>query len=114
MPLLISFTDITLRLTLQDELSPTVIMFISFSLLLVLYGFGYRSLWQWTLKRYKIETSKLLELGTLSIIASDLIIYASLFQAGNTLSNFIWLGFYLVLIVLFYMLGKRSITQLEL
>lgn len=114
MPLLISFTDITLRLTLQDELPPTVIMPISFTLLLVLYGFGYRALWHWTLKRYNVETSKLLVLGTLSIFASDLIIYASLFQAGNTLSNFIWLGFYLVLIVLFYMLGKRSITQLEL
>ena len=112
--MLISFTDITLRLTLQDELSSTIIMLISFSLLLVLYGFGYRSLWHWVLKRHRVETSKLLELGTLSIIASDLIIYASLFQAGNTLSNFIWLGFYLILIVLFYLLGKRSITQLAI
>ena len=114
MPLLISFTDITLRLTLQDELSSNLILFISFSLLLVLYGVGYRALWHWVLKRYKVETSKLLELGTLSIIMSDLIIYASLFQAGNTLSNFIWLEFYLVLIVMFYMLGKRSITQLAI
>lgn len=114
MPLLISFTDITLRLTLQGELPPTAIMLISFSLLLVLYSVGYRALWQWTLKRHNVETSKLLALGTLSILASDIIIYASLFQAGNTLSNLIWLVFYLVLIALFYILGKRSITQLAI
>ncbi|MDA3946436.1 MAG: LPXTG cell wall anchor domain-containing protein [Helicobacteraceae bacterium] len=114
MPLLISFTDITLRLTLQDELSSTIIMFISFFLLLVLYGLGYRALWQWSLKRHKIDTAKLLKLGTVSIIASDLIIYASLFKTGHTLSNFTWLGFYLLLIALFYLLGKRSIKQLAI
>lgn len=111
LPLLISFTDITLRLTLQDELSPTMILLISFSLLLVLYGLGYRGLWQWCLKRYKGDQTKLLEMATLSIIFSDLLIYASLYQQGNTLSNIIWLLFYLVLIGLFYILGKRSITQ---
>ncbi len=114
MPLLISFTDITLRITLQDEISTTPLLLISFSVLFLLYGLGYRALWRWILKRHKVEKAKLLELGTLAIIASDLVIYASLFQAGNTPSNLIWLGFYLILIALFYILGKRSIKQVAI
>jgi len=65
------------------------------------------------IKKETGEKTKLLELGTLSIISSDLIIYASLYQAGNTLSNLTWAGFYLLLITLFYMLGKRSINHFQ-
>ncbi len=114
LPLLISFTDITLRITLQDELPADIVLVVSFFLLLVLYTLGYRSLWRWILKRHQTDTTKLLELGTLSIVFSDLLIYASLYQQGNTLSNLIWLVFYLVLIALFYLLGKRSIKQLAI
>lgn len=87
---------------------------ISFTLLLVLYGTGYHFLWKWFAKKTSIDRIKLLELGTLTILFSDLVIYASLFQAGNTLSNLTWLGFYLILIVLFYLIGKRSINQLAI
>ena len=65
------------------------------------------------IKKDAVEKSKLLELGTLSIIFSDLVIYASLFQAGNTISNLTWAGFYLLLITLFYLLGKRSINHFQ-
>ena len=61
------------------------------------------------IKKDTVDKTKLLELGTLSIIFSDLIIYASLYQAGNTFSNLTWAGFYLILITLFYILGKRRI-----
>ena len=66
------------------------------------------------IKKDALEKTRLLELGTLSIIFSDLIIYASLYQAGNTLSNLIWAVFYLLLITLFYILGKRSIKQVAI
>lgn len=114
LPLLVSFNDITLRTVLQDEIDPLALMVISFSLLIVLYGTGYHFLWKWVVKKPGIDHIKLLELGTLAILFSDLVIYASLFQAGNTLSNFTWLGFYLILIALFYLQGKRSIKQLAL
>ena len=65
------------------------------------------------IKKDAVEKAKLLELGTLSIIFSDLVIYASLYQAGNTVSNLTWAGFYLLLIILFYMLGKRSINHFQ-
>jgi len=65
------------------------------------------------IKKETLEKTKLLELGTLSIIVSDLVLYASLYQAGNTLSNLTWAGFYLLLITLFYMLGKRSINHFQ-
>jgi hypothetical protein len=58
-----------------------------------------------------LDRTKLLELGTLAIIISDLIIYASLYQAGNNISNFIWSGFYLVLIGIFYIIGRGSINH---
>jgi len=76
-----------------------------------MYGVSYFFLWKHFTQRKEVEKTKLLELGTLSIIFSDLLIYASLYQAGNTLSNFTWLGFYLLLIALFYMLGKQSINR---
>ena len=76
-----------------------------------MYALAYYFLWKSFSKRAGLEHTKLLELGTLSIIFSDLVIYASLYQAGNVLSNFIWLGFYLLLIALFYLLGKRSINH---
>ena len=63
------------------------------------------------MQREGLGHQKLLEFGTLLIIASDIMIYVSLFQAGNNLSNFTWLGFYLLLIGLFYLLGKRSINH---
>ena len=65
------------------------------------------------IKKDSIENTKLLEFGTLSIIFSDLVIYASLFQAGNTFSNLIWAGFYLLIITLFYILGKRRINHFQ-
>lgn len=89
-------------------------MFISFALLFILYSIGYHLLWKWVVKKHDVDCTKLLELGTLSILFSDIAIYASLFQAGNALSNLTWLGFYLILIALFYMLGKRSIKQLAI
>ncbi len=84
-------------------------MLISFGFLIIYYALGYYLLWKMMIKKYDADNIKLLEIGTLSIIFSDLIIYASLYQTGNTLSNLTWLGFYLLLITLFYMLGKRSI-----
>ncbi len=114
LPLLVSFTDITLRTVLQETISSQTLVIISFVILLVLYGLSYHLLWKWVLKKYDVETSKLLELGTLTILFSDLVIYALLFQTGNTMSNLTWLGFYLVLIAQFYMLGKRSIKQLAI
>ena len=89
-------------------------MFISFSFLLLYYALGYFFVWKMMIKDDTLEKSKLLELGTLSIIFSDLIIYASLYQTGNTLSNLIWAGFYLLLIALFYLLGKRSINHFQI
>ncbi len=65
------------------------------------------------IKKADAQNIKLLELGTLSIILSDLIIYTSLYQAGNTLSNLTWAGFYLLLITLFYMLGKRTVNHFQ-
>ncbi|WP_345976392.1 hypothetical protein [Sulfurimonas sp. HSL3-7] len=111
LPLLISFTDITLRTILQEYLSQIPLMVLSFLLLFTLYGFGYYFLWQWIVKKYDGDRTKLLELGTLSVLLSDIAIYASLFQLGNTLSNLIWLGFYLILIAIFYLLGKQRINQ---
>lgn len=111
LPLLISFTDITLRTVLQAYLSQIPLMVISFLLLFALYGFGYFFLWQWIVKKYDRDHTKLLELGTLSILLSNITIYASLFQQGNTLSNLIWLGFYLILTTMFYLLGKQHINQ---
>jgi len=84
---------------------------LSFLLLFTLYGFGYRFLWQWIVKKFDNDRTKLLELGTLSILLSNIVIYASLFQQGNTLSNLIWLGFYLILTAMFYLLGKQHINQ---
>jgi len=76
-----------------------------------MYSVSYFYLWKHFVKREGLELVKLLEFGTLVIIASDLLMYASLYQAGNIRSNFIWLGFYLLLIGLFYLLGKRSINH---
>ena len=78
-----------------------------------MYAVGYFFLWRMFAKRKEIALQKLLELGTLLIIFSDLLMYASLYQAGNTLSNFTWLGFYLLLIGLFYILGKQSINHFQ-
>jgi hypothetical protein len=100
-----------MRTVLQAYLGPIPLMVLSFLLLFALYGFGYYFLWQWIVKKYDKNRAKLLELGTLSILLSDIAIYASLFQQGNTLSNLIWLGFYLILIALFYLLGKQRINQ---
>ena len=111
LPLLISFTDITLRTVLQAYLGPIPLTLLSFLLLFALYGFGYFFLWKWIVKKYDCDRTKLLELGTLSILFSDITIYASLFQQGNTLSYLIWLGFYLILIALFYLIGKQRINQ---
>jgi len=111
LPLLVSFTDITLRTVLQDHLASAALMVTSFALLLALYTLGYRLLWQWILDKYCVDRIKLLEFGTLLILLSDIGIYGSLFQRGNTLSNLIWLAFYIVLITLFYMLGKQRINQ---
>ena len=88
-------------------------MLISFGFLLVYYTLGYFFLWKMMIKKDDLQNIKLLELGTLSILFSDLLIYTSLFQADNTFSNLIWLGFYLLLIALFYMLGKRSINHFQ-
>lgn len=111
LPLLVSFTDITLRTVLQEYLGQIPLTLLSFLLLFTLYGFGYRFLWQWIVKKFDNDRTKLLELGTLSILLSNIVIYASLFQQGNTLSNLIWLGFYLILTAMFYLLGKQHINQ---
>ena len=111
LPLLVSFTDIALRTVLREYLATVPLLIISFMLLFTLYGFGYRFLWQWIVKKYECDREKLLELGTLSVLLSDITVYASLFQQGNSVSNMIWLGFYLVLIALFYLLGKQRINQ---
>ena len=111
LPFLISFVDISLRSVLKEHLSADVMLFVSFAGLLFMYTLGYYFLWKSFSRRKEIEQTKLVELGTLSIIFSDLIIYASLYQAGNTLSNFTWLGFYLLIIALFYLLGKRTVNH---
>jgi LPXTG-motif cell wall-anchored protein len=108
-PLLASFADITLRTVLKETLEPQLLLFVSFGFLLLYYAIGYFVTWKVVINNDTTQKQKLLELGTLSIIGSDLIIYASLYQTGNTLSNLTWAGFYLLLIALFYMLGKRSI-----
>jgi len=107
-PFLVSFVDISLRSILQESLSPQPLTYLSFGALLLMYGVSYFYLWQHFIKRKGLELVKLLEFGTLIIIMSDLLMYASLYQASNIRSNFIWLGFYLLLIGLFYLLGKRS------
>ena len=89
-------------------------MVISFGFLLLYYALGYFLIWKMMIKKDTLEKNKLLELGTLSIIFSDLVIYASLYQAGNTFSNLTWLGFYLLLFALFYLLGKRSINKFQI
>lgn len=111
MPLLASFTDITLRTVLQEYLEQTPLMLISFGLLLILYTLGYRFLWSWLFNRYDLDRGRLLAIGTLLIILSDATIYASLFQKENSFSNLVWLLFYIVLITVFYMLGKQHINQ---
>ena len=113
LPFLISFLDITIRSILAETLIPDHLLSLSFVLLLVMYSLGYFFLWRHFSQRKELEQQKLLELGTLSIILSDLIIYTSLYQAGNVLSNLIWMGFYLLLIMLLYMLGKRSVNHSE-
>ncbi len=113
LPFIISFVDISIRSVLQEALSANMLMYLSFSTLLFMYGIGYFFLWRMFAKRREIALQKLLELGTILIIISDLLMYASLYQAGNVLSNFIWLGFYLLLIAFFYMLGKQSINHFQ-
>ncbi len=111
LPFLISFVDISLRSLLKETLTTNPLMYMSFSTLLLMYAVGYFYLWRMFAKRQGLELQKLLELGTLLVILSDILLYISLYQAGNTLSNFTWLGFYLLLIALFYVLGKRSINH---
>jgi len=89
-------------------------MYLSFTQLLLFYTLAYYFLWRHFSHRNDLDTLKLVEFGTLSIIFSDVVIYVSLFQAGNNISNFTWLGFYLLLIALFYLLGKRSIKQVAI
>lgn len=111
MPLLASFTDITLRTVLQEYLEQTPLMLTSFGLLFLLYTLGYRFLWPWLFNRYDLDRNRLLAIGTLLILFSHTTIYASLFQKGNSFSNLVWLLFYIVLITIFYMLGKQRINQ---
>ena len=111
---MVSFVDITVRSLLQGSVSSTVLMYLSFTWLILMYATSYFFLWRHFAKRKDLEHLKLLEYGTLSIIMSDMLIYASLFQVGNNHSNFTWLAFYLVLIALFYLLGKRSIKQVAI
>jgi len=111
LPLLASFTDITLRTVIQEYLEETPLMITSFGLLLTLYTLGYRFLWSWLINRYDIDRSRLLAIGTLLILLSHATIYASLFQKENSFSNLVWLLFYIVLITIFYILGKQRINQ---
>jgi len=111
LPLLASFTDITLRTILQEHLEQTPLMLISFGLLFILYTLGYRFLWPWLFNRYDLDRSRLLAIGTFLILLSHATIYASLFQKGNSFSNLVWLFFYIVLITIFYILGKQRINQ---
>jgi hypothetical protein len=86
-------------------------MIASFGALLALYTVGYRLLWQWLFNRYDLDRNRLLAIGTLLILSSHITIYASLFQKGNSFSNLVWLGFYIALISIFYILGKQRINQ---
>jgi len=110
-PFLVSFVDISLRSLLQETLSADTLMYVSFLSLFMMYSIAYYYLWRHFVQRKGLEHQKLLEFGTLLIILSDIMIYLSLYQVGNNLSNFTWLGFYLLLIGLFYILGKRSINH---
>lgn len=114
LPFLISFLDISLRSVLQADLNGDLLSGMSFVWLVLMYAMGYHFLWKHLLKRKGDDSTELLEKGTLVIIFSDLLMYASLFQMSNPLSNIIWAGFYLLLIALFYLLGKRSIKHLAL
>jgi len=107
LPFLISFLDISLRSILQADLNGDLLMGLSFTWLVLMYAVGYHFLWKHLLIRKGVNTTELLEKGTLVIILGDFLMYASLFQKTNPLSNIIWAGFYLLLIALFYLLGKR-------
>ena len=111
LPFLISFLDISLRSILQQDMEETLLLVLSFGWLIVMYAVGYHFLWKHLYRRVDTDGIELLEKGTLVIILSDLLMYASLFQKANTLSNIIWAGFYLLLITLFYLLGKRVVKQ---
>lgn len=111
LPLLASFTDITLRTVLKEYLEQTPLTIVSFGLLFALYTLGYRFLWPWIFNRYDLDRNRLLAVGTLLILLSHITIYASLFQKGNSFSNLVWLGFYIALLLIFYVLGKQHINQ---
>ena len=76
-----------------------------------MYAVGYHFLWKHLYKRVDGNGIELLEKGTLVIIFGDLLMYASLFQKANSFSNIIWAGFYLLLIALFYLIGKRVVKH---
>ena len=109
LPFLISFLDISLRSILQQDLSGDLLLGLSFVWLFMMYAVGYHFLWKHLHKRMGEDAVELVEKGTLVIIFSDLLMYTSLFQKTNSFSNIIWAGFYLLLIALFYLLGKRVV-----
>ena len=113
-PFMISFFDITLRTVTQEALTPDSLLFISFSLMFMLYSFGYYQLFKWLLKSYDVEAIALRDQIILVTLISDLIIYGTLFNLDNTFSNLIWAGFYLLLLSTFFLIAQKIIQKKDI
>jgi len=111
---MISFFDITLRTVTQEAIAPDTLMFISFGLMFMLYSFAYYQLFKWLLKSYDLEAATVRDQIILVTLISDLLIYASLFNAENSFSNLIWAGFYLLLLMTFFLIAQKIIQKKDI